>query len=145
VFSLLPFVWELLNHGLNLWLITWGEHWVSCGSTGEGNSPVWLEGVEPGSSSPRPRWRADCHWGRISFWRSLLLEFFLWAYNMGEHFHLFSNYNLSSYILSVDTNLTTLLCIFVDDLSTSFSIYLINWLLKPQKICLNNLLWKQYR
>jgi len=41
-------VWEFLNHGLNLWLTTWGEQWVSHGSTGEGNSPVWLEGVEPG-------------------------------------------------------------------------------------------------
>jgi len=39
-------VWELLSQSLNLWLITWGKHWVSCGSTGEGNSPVWSEGVE---------------------------------------------------------------------------------------------------
>jgi len=31
-------VWEQLNHSLNLWLTTWGKHWVSHGSTGEGNS-----------------------------------------------------------------------------------------------------------
>jgi len=45
-------------------------------NTGEGISPVWLEGVRPGSTSPRPYLRADCHWGRISFWRLLPLEFF---------------------------------------------------------------------
>ena len=73
--SLSHAVWELLNHNLNLWLTTWGKHWVSHGSTGEGNSPVWPEGVEPGSTSPRPHLRADCHWGRISFWRLLLVEF----------------------------------------------------------------------
>jgi len=70
-----PNVWELLNQGLNLWLTTWGKHWVSSGSTGEGNSAVWLEGVEPGCTSPRSHLRADCHWGRISFWRLLLVEF----------------------------------------------------------------------
>ena len=69
-------IWELLNHGLNLWLTTWGKHWVSCRSTGEGNPAVWPEGVEPGCTSHRPCLRADCHWGRISFWRSLPLEFF---------------------------------------------------------------------
>ena len=69
-------VWELLNHGLNFWLITWGEHWVSHRSTGEGNSAVWPEGVEPGCTSPWPHLRADCHWEMISFWRLLLLEFF---------------------------------------------------------------------
>ena len=79
-----PHVWELLNHGLNLWFTTWGEHWVSCGSTGEGNSPVWPGEVEPGCTSPRPHLRAHCHWGRISSWRLLLMEF-LWAYNTGEH------------------------------------------------------------
>jgi len=60
-------VWELLNHSLNLWLITWGKHWVSPGSTGEGNSAVWPEGVEPGCTSPRPHLRADYHWERIFF------------------------------------------------------------------------------
>ena len=70
-----PSVWELSNHGLNLWLTTWGKHWVSHGSTGEGNSAVWLEGVEPGCTSPRPHLRADWHWGRIFLWRLLLGEF----------------------------------------------------------------------
>jgi len=68
-------VWELLNHGLSLWLITWGKHWVSCRSTGEGNSLVCLEGVGPGPTSLRSHLRADCHWGKISFWRWLPLEF----------------------------------------------------------------------
>ena len=72
-------VWELLNHGLNFWLITWGKHWVTHGSTGEGNSAVWPEGVEPGCTSPRPHLRADCHWGRISFWRSLPWDPTMWV------------------------------------------------------------------
>ena len=76
-------IWELLNHGLNLWLTTWGKHRVSHRSTGEGNSSVWPEGVEPGSTSPRPHLKADCHWGRISSWRLLLLES-LQAYTTGE-------------------------------------------------------------
>jgi len=69
-------VWELLNHDLNLWWITWGKHWDSCARTGEGNSPLWPEGVEPVSTFPRPHLRADCHWERISFSRLLPLEFF---------------------------------------------------------------------
>ena len=73
-------VWELLNHSLKIWLITWGEHWVSCRSTGKGNSPVWPEGMEPGSTSPRTHLRADCRRGRISFWRSLILEFFFFFF-----------------------------------------------------------------
>jgi len=79
----LEHVWELLNDGLNHWLITWGDHWVSRGSTGEGNSTVQLEGVEPGCTSLRPHLRADCYWGRISLWRSLLLESFWWVQDMG--------------------------------------------------------------
>jgi len=59
------FLWELLNHGLNLWLITWVKHWVSHGSTGEGN---WLEGVEPDSPSPRPPFKG---------WLSLRKDLFL--------------------------------------------------------------------
>ena len=43
----------------------------SPGSTGEGNSAVWPEGVEAGCTSLRPHLRADCHWGRISGWRFL--------------------------------------------------------------------------
>ena len=54
-------VWELLSHSLNYWSITWGKDWVSPGSTGEGNLPVWQKG---------------CHWGRISSCRSLLGEAF---------------------------------------------------------------------
>ena len=84
-------VWELLNHGLNLWLTTWGKHWVSCRSTCEGNSAVWLKGVELGCTSPGPHLRADYYWGRISSWRSLLMEF-LWAYNTGEHLSVISDY-----------------------------------------------------
>jgi len=30
-------VWELLKRGLNLWLTTWGDRWVSCRGTGERN------------------------------------------------------------------------------------------------------------
>jgi len=86
-----PYVWELLNHGLNLWLTTWGKHWVSCRSTAESNSAVPPERVEPGSTSPRPHVRADCHWWRISSWRWLLVEF-LWAYNTGEHLSFISVY-----------------------------------------------------
>ena len=36
----------------------------------EGNSPVWLEGVEPGCTSLRSHLMADCHWGRMSGCRS---------------------------------------------------------------------------
>jgi len=64
-------VWEMLSHGLNH-LSIWGKEPVSPGSTGEGNSPVWPEGVEPGSTSLSPsHLRADCHWERIPVWRSL--------------------------------------------------------------------------
>jgi len=47
-------VWELLSHGLNLWLSTWGKDPVSPGSTAEGNSAVRPEEVEPGCTSLRP-------------------------------------------------------------------------------------------
>jgi len=72
-------VWELLSHGLNQWLSTWGKDLVSSGSTGEGSSAVWLEGVEPGCTSLRPHLRADCCCGRISGWRSLLCGVLLQA------------------------------------------------------------------
>ena len=58
------FVWEWLSHGLNHWLSTWGKDLVSPGGTGEGNLPVWQEGVEPGCTSRRPHLRADCQWGK---------------------------------------------------------------------------------
>lgn len=44
-------VWELLSPGLNHWLSSWGKDPLSPGSTGEGNSAVWPEGVEPGCAS----------------------------------------------------------------------------------------------
>ena len=96
-------VWELLNHGLNLWLTTWGKHWVSHGSTGEGNSAVWPEGMEPGSTTPTPHLRADCHWGRISLSRLLLVEFLVslqhwWAFFLFISDYLFQYDNLSSYM-----------------------------------------------
>ena len=98
----LPPVWELLNNGLNHWLTTWGKHWVSHGSTGEGNSAVWPEGVEPGCTSPRSHLWADCLWGRISFWRSLPLEFSTVSLQHGWAFLLFlvvsfHHNNLSNY------------------------------------------------
>ena len=58
----------------------------------EGNPPVWLEGLEPGSTSPGPHLRADCHWGRIFFWILLFLEFFLQAYNSSECFPFVSDF-----------------------------------------------------
>ena len=69
-------VWELLSHSLNYWLSTWAKDWVSPGSTGEGNSDVWPEGVEPGCTSLKPHLRADCQGGRI-FWLEIL---FLWSF-----------------------------------------------------------------
>lgn len=44
-----------------------GQPW----STGEGNSAVGREGVEPGCTCLRPHLRAGCGWGRSSGWRSL--------------------------------------------------------------------------
>ena len=38
-----------------------GKGPVSPGSTGEGNSAVRQEGVDPGCTSLRPHLRADCH------------------------------------------------------------------------------------
>jgi len=84
-------VWKLLNRGLNLWLITWGEHWVSCGSTGEGNSPVWPEEVVLDPPFLDPHLRADWQWGRILFWRLLFVEFFLRAYDTSKYFFSISN------------------------------------------------------
>jgi len=86
------------------WLISRGEYWVTCGNTGEGNSPVWLEGVKPGSTSSRSSLRADCHWGRISFWRWLLLEFSCEPTTQVSTFHLFQiipfqQDNLSSFTI----------------------------------------------
>jgi len=64
-FAVMSSVWELLNHGLNLWLTTWGKCCFSCRGTGECNF-TWV--------TPRPHLRAHSQGGRISIWRSLLLE-----------------------------------------------------------------------
>ena len=53
-----------------------GNDLVSPRSTGEGNSALWPEGVEPGCTSLRPHLRADCPWGWFSFWRFLSNEAF---------------------------------------------------------------------
>jgi len=39
---------QLLDHSLNQQLSSWWRHVASPGSTGGSNSPVWLEGVDPG-------------------------------------------------------------------------------------------------
>ena len=65
-------VWELSNHGLNLWSTTWAES--AAGAQVNTISPEWLEGVEPGCTPPRPHLRADSQGERFSTWRLLLLE-----------------------------------------------------------------------
>jgi len=62
----------------NCWVTAWTTDWLpgektqlSPGSTGEGNSCVWPEGVEPGCTSLRPHLRADCLCGWVCGWRSL--------------------------------------------------------------------------
>jgi len=59
------------------------KHWVSHGAQVKAIH-LWLEGLEPGCTSPRPHLRADCHRGRICSWRLILVEL-LWAYNAGEY------------------------------------------------------------
>ena len=69
----------------NCWVPTWTTEYlwkgpVSPGSTGEGNSAVAQEGVDPGCTSPRPHLRADYNRRRISFWRSVFCgDFPVWA------------------------------------------------------------------
>jgi len=107
----------------NCWIRAWTSDWsteVSCRSTGEGSSPVWLEGVESGSTSPRPHLMADCHWGRVSLWRLLLVEFSCVPTTLVSIFPFISDYlfqcnNLSSYMLLKD--------------QPSFSVYLLVTLL----------------
>ena len=82
----------LLNHGMNLWLITWGEQWVSHGSTGEGKSPVLQEGVEPGCTSPRPIEELTAS-GEVFLWRSAPLESILWAQDRVSDFLPLLQYN----------------------------------------------------
>ena len=68
--------------------------------------------MEPGSTLPRPHLRADCHWGRISFWRSLLCEAFHCepkSLDTGEHSFSVCSFAISQYSLQlyfVDCTLT---------------------------------------
>ena len=86
-----PGVWELLGHGLSHWLSTWGKGPVSSGSTGEGNSVVGPEGVEPGCISQTsfqgwlplgkdlfleiPQWSSPLRTWNLLIWVSDLLPF----------------------------------------------------------------------
>jgi len=65
------------------------------------------EGVVPGYTSPRCHLRADCHWGRVCYWRLLLGEFSCEPMTLVSIFPFISDYlfpcdNLSSYMLSKD-------------------------------------------
>jgi len=78
-FSLLTTCSQLYG---NCWMMAWTSDWPPEASTESAMGaqvkaihPVWLEGVKPGSTSPRPHLSADCQWGRVSFWRLLLVEF----------------------------------------------------------------------
>ena len=62
---LLALRWGLLSHSLSHWLSPGGTDLVSTVSTGEGNSAVWPDGVEPGCTSLRPHLRAECHWRKV--------------------------------------------------------------------------------
>jgi len=88
-----------LSHGLNHWLSTWGKDLVSPGSTGEGNSAVRPEGVEPGCTSLRPHLRADCHWGRISGWRCLPCGVFQWAWIIRDGWVFFLSYHATLFVI----------------------------------------------
>jgi len=79
-------VWELLNHGLNLWLSTWGECWVSCRGTGECNftwvtrrGGAWLHL----SQTPFKGWLPR----RKDFYMEITpLGALLWAWDTGKFF-----------------------------------------------------------
>ena len=65
----------------NCWIMAWISDWppeVSAESAAGAQvntiSPEWPEGMEPGSTPPRPHLRADSQGGRISIWRLLFLE-----------------------------------------------------------------------
>ena len=98
-------LYPVTNHKLlygNCWITAWTSDWLR-----QAPSQPWehrwrqfncvTRGVEPGSTSPRPHLRADCHWWRISSWRLLFVEF-LWAYNTSERLsdYLFQCSNLTS-------------------------------------------------
>ena len=59
----------------NCWVRAWTTEWTPVERTrsalgAQVKASVWPAGVEPGCTSLRPHLRADCHWGRISGWRS---------------------------------------------------------------------------
>ena len=67
----------------NCWITAWttdGSLEASIESAvGAQVEAIHLCDQKSGSISPRPHLRADCHWGRISFWRLLPLEFFFFS------------------------------------------------------------------
>ena len=71
--------WVYGNH----WIIAWTSDWPheastesAAGAQVNAVSLEWPEGMEPGSTSPRPHLRADSQGGKIFIWRSLLMESF---------------------------------------------------------------------
>ena len=79
-------VWELLNHGLNLWLTTWGERWVSRRDTGEHNF-TWV--TRRGGARLHLRLTPFKGWllRRKDFYLEITpLGALLWAQDMGELF-----------------------------------------------------------
>jgi len=67
------------NYWITAWTIEWPPDASAESATGapvHAISPEWPEGVEPGCTPPRPHLRADSEGGRISIWRSPLLELF---------------------------------------------------------------------
>ena len=80
----------------NCWVTVWTTDWTpgerTLSALGAQVKAIHLcdqKGVEPGSTSPRPHLMADCHWGRISFWVSLLFGVFHCkprSLDISEHF-----------------------------------------------------------
>ena len=79
----------------NCWVTAWTTDWAPGERTRSALGAqvkaiqLWSEGVEPGCTSLRPHLRADCHWGRITGWRSVFLWSFFWeprSSKTGEHF-----------------------------------------------------------
>ena len=64
-------IWERLSYS---WPTDWAPRGKDRSALGAQVRVIqlWLEEVEPGCTSLRPHLRADCYWGRSSFWRSLL-------------------------------------------------------------------------
>ena len=110
----------------NSWIMAWTSDWPpeasadsAAGAQVNAISPKWPEGVEPGSTSPRSRLRADCHGERIFFWQLPPLQFS--AVSLGDRwaFHLFlivsfHHDNLSNYkSVKYQPNHTTLLTVYL--------------------------------